>query len=706
MSKIEILERVVASAFYGRFNTLRPVQEAAIEPLINGQNVVLASGTGSGKTEAVLAPLISRYWRQAIETQALTILYIAPTKALVNDLEKRLYLPLDKLGLHVGIRHGDRDDLVSGQTPHILITTPESLEVLLFRKDAALQAVQAVVIDEVHLLYNTQRGLQLSILLQRLKQSLERDLQWAALSATVGRLTDVRDFLFSCAETANFLEFSAHRTIDADIRHITDETSFLKLIQKLTTGSSTKLLIFANSRRECERLVSVLHQEEHLRSFIFTHYSSLSSEVRVETEQKFLAAKTAVCVATSTLELGVDIGDIDAVILWGVPGGVESFLQRIGRSNRRQNKQNKQNKTNVICLIPDYSQNILLDGLRFLALIDAAKKGELPIRSPYELFGAVGQQCLSAIASNNGRFTRIADLCKFFEHRDYLKRDILEKILAELANNNYLQHHGFKNQYGADENLYRLVDYRMIYGNFGSGSRTIELRYNSKVLGEVPADNLLRLRKGNLVRFAGQLWRICKLSMECILVEPSKNKASAIDFNYSRKGIDCDVFVYNRIWQIIHSEELSYSILFKPLKQKIEQTISNLRQECDSRTIPYENSHKGIRYFTFGGYLVNKAIALITRKLNYHADDISLLVTSPINWQSIPTEPQAYEVIFNSLFEKSPEQSIYQALLPPQLQLHEFNQNWLMDKTVANILIRLSNSTPIQVSAIKSLLID
>ena len=108
MSGIEMLERAVASAFYGRFTTLHPAQEAAIEPLVNGKNVVLSSGTGSGKTEAVLAPLLSRYWRQAAKTGALSILYIAPTKALVNDLEKRLYPPLDRLGLRVGIRHGDR----------------------------------------------------------------------------------------------------------------------------------------------------------------------------------------------------------------------------------------------------------------------------------------------------------------------------------------------------------------------------------------------------------------------------------------------------------------------------------------------------------------------------------------------------------------------------------------------------------------------
>ncbi|MDZ4786329.1 MAG: DEAD/DEAH box helicase, partial [bacterium] len=253
MSSIELLERRVASAFYGSFTTLRPVQEAAIEPLVKGQNIVLSSGTGSGKTEAVLAPLLSRYWRKAVTNEALILIYIAPTKALVNDLEKRLYPPLDKLGLRVGIRHGDRDDLVSGQTPHVLVTTPESLEVLLFRKDATLQTVCAVVIDEVHLLYNTQRGLQLSVLLQRLQQSLGQELQWAALSATVGRLSDVRDFLFGSAASAKFLQFPAHRSIDAHVRHIADEASFMKLICKLIEGRQTKLLIFTNSRRECER---------------------------------------------------------------------------------------------------------------------------------------------------------------------------------------------------------------------------------------------------------------------------------------------------------------------------------------------------------------------------------------------------------------------------------------------------------------------
>jgi len=463
----------------------------------------------------------------------------------------------------------------------------------------------------------------------------------------------------------------------------------------LIEGTPTKLLIFANSRRECERLAGILQQEQRLRSFVFAHYSSLSPEVRVETEQKFLAARTAICVATSTLELGIDIGDIDAVILWGVPGGVESFLQRIGRSNRRQNK------TNVICLVPDESENLIGDTLRFLALIDAAKKGELPLRSPYELFGAIGQQCLSVIASDGGRFTRIADLCTLFKHRNYLDRICLETILAELSRNDYLQRHGFKNQYGANEHLYKLVDYRMIYGNFGAGSRTVELCYSSKVLGEVPADNLLRLRPGVLVRFAGQLWRVRKASVECIFVEPAQGQGSAIDFTYSGKKIGLDAFVCERMWQIVHSEDMPFDILAPRLRETFEQAINNLRRVCDINQIPYTYSLEGFRYFTYAGYLINKAVAIITKQINYKVDDISVLVTSPINWQSIPTDPQAYELVFHLLFEASSEQSIYQRLLPSKFQLHEFLQNWLKDETIRNVLNRLINSTPVKIESYK-----
>jgi len=691
MSFLQQLDARVATAFYGRFPQLREAQQAAIEPLLSGRNVVLTSGTGTGKTEAVMAPLVSKFWRQAVSTGSLFLLYIAPTKALVNDLEKRLHPPLSTLGLRVGVRHGDRDDLKTGPVPHVLITTPESLDVLLFRKEPKLMSVRAVVIDEVHLLYNTQRGLQLSILLRRLRQILPDEFQWTALSATVGDLSYVRDFLMGGDEDAVFLSFSTNRTIDAQIRHIRTTRDFVALVHKLTQGRNTKLLVFTNSRRDCEKLTGALQGDQLLRDFVFAHYSSLSPEVRVDTEQKFSSLSTAICVATSTLELGIDIGDIDAILLWGVPGGVDSLLQRIGRGNRRSNK------TNVVCLVPDDSDAVELDALRFAALLDAARKGELPVRKPYDLFGAVGQQCLSVIASDKGRFTRIAALSHLVEHKQYLSRDIIDAILADLAAKGFLQRHGYKNQYGADDELYRLVDMRLIYGNFGIGSQTVDLFHGAKHLGEVPQINLLRIRAGICVRFAGKCWQVKKASPDGILLEPSQSMADVIDFSYGGSGVPSDPHNSDRIWRLIHSEDIPLDLFAKDLQPMVLSFLNKIRRACSEDQIPYVRTTDGIRYYTFAGYLVNRAIGLFSGKPSFMADDLSLLVPSPVDWASVPYDPSEYEQVSDRLFEGSPKQSIYQQLLPLDLQQREYLQDWLKDEVIPKILCRLSKATEVQI---------
>lgn len=683
MSSLSLLESCVAAAFYGQFPEVREAQQATIEPLLSGHNVILTSRTGSGKTEAVLAPLVNKYWRRAVSTNSLFLLYISPTKALVNDLEKRLHPPLAKLGLRVRVRHGDRDDLVAGPVPHVLITTPESLDVLLFRREPSIKSVRAVVIDEVHLLYNTQRGLQTSILLRRLRKILPNNLQWVALSATVSNLSYVRDFLIDDIEDAVLLAFSADRQIDGHIRHIKSKGDFVAIVRRLTEGRSTKLLVFANSRRDCEKLTGAMQEDESFRHNIFAHYSSLSTEIRVDTERKFSSLKTAICAATSTLELGIDIGDIDAVMLWGVPGGVDSFLQRIGRGNRRSNK------TNVICLVPDNSPAVVIDALRFAALLDAASKGELPDRKPYDLFGSVGQQCLSAIASNGGRFTKITDLYDLVKHKPYLSRDTVEAILAELSSNGFLRRHGYKNRYGADDKLHKLVDMKLIYGNFGIGSQKVSLFHGAKCLGEVPAMNLLRIQGIACVRFAGKCWQLKKVSREGIHLQPSRTIANAIDFSYGGSGVALESNNIDRVWRLIHSDELALELFAKELRKKLRRFRDKVRRTCSENQIPYSRSSEGIRYFTFAGYLINRAIGLYSRKPDFKADDLSLLVPSPIDWDSIGIRPSDYEDFFHLLFEASTGQSIYQKQLPLDLQEREYLQPWLKDETIGHILARL-----------------
>lgn len=689
----ELLDRRVATAFYGRFPSLRPMQEAVISPLINQEDLILASGTGSGKTEAVMAPLVSLHWRQAVQADVLVILYIAPTKALVNDLEKRLSPLLLPLGVRVGVRHSDRDDLKRADKPHILITTPESLEVILMRNDRSLENVKCLVIDEVHLLYNTQRGLQLSVLMTRLQQSLSHKLQCVALSATIGDFNGIQRFFFTEDNSVEVLSFPTARPIDSHIRHIPNKESLIDFIHKLLTDrNKTKFLIFVNSRRECERVADILKEDKSLAPNIFTHYSSLSKDVRLEVEQKFSASsQNSICVATNTLELGIDIGDIDAVILWDTPYRLDSFLQRIGRSNRRENK------TNVICLITDQSTNPILDCLFFMAFIDAAKRGDLPSHSSYELFGAINQQCFSLLASRNGQYTKTTELLDLFKTQSYLNRETLEDILNASTEEEYLVKHGFRNQYGAGKNLHWLKDQRLIYGNFAPGSRMIEIKYSSKVLGEVPLDNLLKLNVNEVIKFAGTQWRITKITRNHIEVIPC-NAGKAIDLSYSSSSsLSVETFICNHIWKMIYSDDLQMDNLKKDLRSDVSALISLLRKKCRYDQVPVSINNSSKKYYTFAGSLVNKAIAIALKLSDTRIDDISISTSTEIRWGLLSTSPEDYQPFLKGIFEKQQGLSIYQELLPKKLKLIEAIQIWMRDKTIEIVLQRLSTASNCEV---------
>lgn len=595
MSDSELLDPRVAQAFYGRFDALRPAQEAAIRPLLAGSNVILCSATGSGKTEAILAPLLSLHWRSAAESDSLVVLYIAPTRALLNDLLRRIEGPIASLGLRVGIRHGDRNDLNVNTPLHVLLTTPESLDVLLFGRAPCLKTVKALVLDEVHLLYNTQRGLHLSILVRRLRQQAAGQIQWAALSATISRPEDIRSFLFGEKEPVECLQFPGVRVIDAHVKRIADDAQFLDVMRRLHGGRPTKLVVFADSRKVCERLAGVLHRDPLLAPIVSTHYSSLAPAVRLATEARFEASRQAICIATSTLELGVDIGDIDAAVLWGVPFGVESFLQRIGRSNRRSHR------TNVVCLVPDDSAAPLADTLRFIAVLRMAEAREMPTLAPYELYGAIAQQCLNVIAADQGAFKRIADLAALAEHLGYADRASIETILGELEAKDYLRRHGFKNQYGANEQLHRLVDYFMIYGNFGIGSQTLEVRHGSKSLGTVPAVNLLCLHPGLNVRLAGKTWHVLKCSPDGFVVAPAQGSDHAEDFVYPGRGRTCDPAIVDKVRQVLFSDGGWSDVLARADHDLLTAFRSAFQLACSPESIPFIQGPEAYHYLTFGG---------------------------------------------------------------------------------------------------------
>jgi ATP-dependent Lhr-like helicase len=680
------LDPRIASAFYGGFHELRPVQAAAIEPLINGRNVVLSSGTGSGKTEAVTAPLMSCFWIEALKDDRTVMLYIAPTKALINDIAKRLESVLRPLSLRIGIRHGDRNDLDRVAKPHVLITTPESLNVMIRRKEPALSQVQCVIIDEIHLLSNTQRGLHLALLLGRLRRLVGRPLQWAALSATIGNLPAVAEFFFGAEEKADFLQFPATRTIEAQILIPNNPGELRKLFVKLMDAPRRKLLVFANSRKSCESLASELQRAPELASLVFTHYSSLSADLREQTERQFAEAPCAICVATSTLEIGIDIGDVDAVVLMGNPPNIASFLQRIGRGNRRSNK------TNVICLCQP-GAGVPREAITFASLLRVGREGRMPIAGAQKLWGAVAQQCLSIIQQEDGAYTPISELAAEVGALPHIDRPAVERILGELASADLLQKHGFKNRYGATDGLWDMEENKMLFANFPLSSQTIDLRSGRQILGTVPRHNLMKMKPGARVRFAGRVWAVKFMDPAYIEVEASSSKGAVIEISYGGSGSGgLDSFHAQALLESVFELDESSSCMSPPLWGLVEPLLAKIRSQVEPNSLPFEKTLDGFRYFTFAGNLANKVIARWFGGNAKAETDLTITSSKALDWSRLPIDsdilrPQAEEV-----FSPSTHQTVFQQRLPVDMQREEWLQEWLQDQSVTSTLERLINA--------------
>lgn len=380
-------------AFFSVFGRLTAVQRAAIPKIMAGHDILLCSATASGKTEAVCAPLVERNIDRHANWK---ILYVTPTRALVNDLYERLVDPLKSLGLHVARRTGDHRDM-SCDRAHIILTTPESFDSLLCRgkqaKGHILASTVAVVLDEIHLLYGSARGEQVRWLLHRLsrlkKQALQR--QWCrsqrvqviGLSATINQPELVCDAFIPGGEVI---------VVDGkrDIECIKPPEIPIGLVEALLSHISSlpkreKILVFCNTRRRVDELA--YHMRDELNEYgyeILAHHGSLSRHIREQAEETARQADAVVIFATSTLELGIDIGDIDLVALDSPAPNVSDLLQRIGRGNRRSNK------TRVLFCARN-NQDALIN----TAMLEAARNGFLGEHVPGPNYGVARQQVVS-----------------------------------------------------------------------------------------------------------------------------------------------------------------------------------------------------------------------------------------------------------------------------------------------------------------------
>jgi ATP-dependent Lhr-like helicase len=365
-----------------------PPQAEASPMIARGENVLVIAPTGSGKTEAAMLPLLSTLVREG-HGDGISIIYITPLRALNRDMLRRLETWCSRLSLTIDVRHGDTPQAQrqrqSRKPPDLLVTTPETLQAVLpgARMRKNLSTVKAVVVDELHNLVESKRGVQLTVGLERLRK-VAGDFQLIGLSATVGSPQETARFLFGEREhrvvkTAIPKEFAyavEYPTPDSNDSEISRETfSTINLAARLAEmnkqiDSHKSTLVFVNSRTLAEMLGEKLNR---LRGDVGVHHGSLPREERERVENAFKAGELRALVCTSTLELGIDIGSVDLVLQYMSPRQVTSLIQRVGRSGHSLRRR---------------SEGVLItvsadDILESVASIEEAKKGNLEETQPY-----------------------------------------------------------------------------------------------------------------------------------------------------------------------------------------------------------------------------------------------------------------------------------------------------------------------------------
>ncbi|WP_051906335.1 DEAD/DEAH box helicase [Methylomarinum vadi] len=356
---------IVANWFAKHFNRPSPVQEQAWPAIQAGQSTLIAAPTGSGKTLAAFLAVIDQLVKQGLDAglpDATLVLYVSPLKALSNDIRKNLEQPLTGIDMAlleaclpgVVIRAQTRTGDTSQQErtamkkfpPHILVTTPESLYILLTSASGRemLKTVGTVIVDEIHALAGNKRGAHLMLSLERLNALAEREPVRIGLSATQKPLDDIARYLIGDRSRPCTVIDTGHvrqRDLQLEVPRSPLEaimanevwTEIYDRLEQLTLEHKTTL-IFVNTRRLAERAAAAL-AERLGEDAVTSHHGSLAKEHRLAAEQRLKQGKLKALVATASLELGIDIGDVDLVCQLGSPHGISAFLQRVGRSGHR-----------------------------------------------------------------------------------------------------------------------------------------------------------------------------------------------------------------------------------------------------------------------------------------------------------------------------------------------------------------------------------
>ena len=542
-----------------------------------GRHTLIAAPTGSGKTLAAFLSAIDDLVRIGTELglgDATRILYISPLKALSNDIQKNLEIPLaginrrlfelgyGDLTIRSMVRTGDTPAAaraaMAKQPPHILVTTPESIYLLLTSAGGRrmLRSLQTVIVDEIHAILGSKRGAHLALSLERLERLCDGRLHRIGLSATQNPVEAVAAFLTGMGNPATFPDHgrssSAHGDGPGDCA-IVDTGHLRRLdlaielpdlpLEAVLSGDAAKsvydrmaelirehrsTLIFVNTRRMAERLARALSErvgDDHIAS----HHGSLAKEQRLLAEHRLKQGELKAVVATASLELGIDIGDVDLVCQFGITGSIASFLQRVGRSGHHAGGIPRGR------LFPTSRDELI----QCLALLDAIRRGELDrLEIPTQPLDVLAQQIVAMVACEDWGEDELYQLVRRAWPYRKLERKDFGDVVTMLADG-YNTRHGLRSAY-----LHRDAIHHRLRARRGARMTALTcggaipdnaeyrviLEPSGEFIGTVDEDFAIESMAGDIFQLGNTSWRVVRLEGSAMKVEDAQGLPPSIPF--------------------------------------------------------------------------------------------------------------------------------------------------------------------------------
>ncbi|MFT4313242.1 MAG: DEAD/DEAH box helicase [Candidatus Woesearchaeota archaeon] len=652
-----LLHPLVKKWFYSRFSSYSAAQLYGVYPIHTRRNILLSAPTGSTKTLtaflSILNQLVDSALSDSLEDRVHAI-YVSPLKALNADIQKNLLEPLAEMAkmderikrIRIATRTGDTSQYerqkMRKKPPHILITTPESLGLLLTTKDfqTHFSRIEWFIVDEIHSFIQDKRGVQLSLLMEQLI-TVSGEFCRVGLSATVHPLEEVAKFLVGVNRSCFITKVPSQKSIELDV--VTPVSSLLEasysqihtktyeLLHSYIQSNKT-VLVFTNSRAGTEQVVHTLKSlypqfyyeinEEppfEKSSLIGAHHGSIAQEQRREIEDKLKKGKLRCVVCSTSLELGIDIGFIDLVVLLDSPKSVSRLLQRIGRSGHKLDKNPK-----GVIIVDSFE-----DPCESSALFTLAKKGELePLSLPKNTTDVLMQhvigRCIFGI-SKKDLFTEVRRSYAFEELSESIFSQILHILLEE--SHQLTRFHVYPKLFVKDSLLYTKSSAIRIYrSNIGmiADSGAISVKIQDRIIGSIDEGFLEVLKPKDIFVLGGETYMYLYARGMTIQVREAYKKSPTVPTWFSQ-SLSLPTAVGEYIQKLFYELQQDCTLkkcekLFSVQKSVQKELYSFIQLQHESGSLP-TNQHMICEVFvedeqvyyifpTFHGKKMNMALAL------------------------------------------------------------------------------------------------